>query len=736
MLIFILPIMAKNDIIHNSIVSEDFSINMFDNKQLEFTKINQIPPNTITINQPNSFYHENRFFFWISLLIFLIMLLLIFTLLFINNKHNKTEIELQKEKSKLEALLHFREEMINTVAVWINTLDKDRKIIIWNKAAENISGYTASEVRNSLIIWEKLYPDEDYRNQIFDKMKRTVYDKKNIVGFQTTITNKSGEKRIISWYSNSIFNNGNFEGIVTFGVDVTNEHNTKIELQKSEKKFKELNELLPEVVFEIDINGRLTYCNQVAFDVFGYTQEDFDTGKTVFEMLEPKDIPKAQMHIKKILETKQSEPTEYTALRSNGDTFPVLIHTVPRFQNGNLVGFRGIITDITEQKAAEEEKMKLTEQLHQSQKMDAIGQLAGGVAHDFNNMLGGIIGSAELIKMKVDSQEVDSYLNMIIKASKRAGYLTKQLLSFSRKGDKSSSNINLEEVINETVNLLSRTIDKSISISVEKNADDSNIIGDDSLLQNCFMNIGINASHAMPDGGELTFSTRNIVLDSNYCSASTFEIKQGKFIEITIRDTGFGMSEQVRQRIFEPFFTTKPQGEGTGLGLSAVYGIVQDHHGAINVYSQIGEGTAFNIYLPISTKKEIATEPVFDIKRGNGSILLIDDEEIIRIVGKAQLEELGYEVILAENGQDGLDKFIEFRDDLDLIILDMIMPVMGGRDCFKKIRDIDAQIPVLIASGFAKEEHIKEMRKKGLNGFLNKPFRIEELSEKLSSFLN
>jgi len=395
-----------------------------------------------------------------------------------------------------------------------------------------------------------------------------------------------------------------------------------------------------------------------------------------------------------------------------------------------------VVRDITERKAAEAKEQHLQEQLHQSQKMDAIGQLAGGIAHDFNNALAGIIGASELIRYADNlTAEQREFIELIINAADRAGDLTKKLLTFSRKGSKASSAVDCSKIVSDTVALLSHTINKNITVSMENHAIHSSVIGDNSLLQNAFMNMGINASHAMPNGGELTYTLENLELDEEYCEVSPFEIKPGEYLEISIRDTGTGMSPEIQSRIFEPFFTTKEAGKGTGLGMSAVYGTVQEHGGAITVYSEVGTGTVFHIYLPVTTetvKREIDEETV---AVGSGTILVIDDEELIRVTASAMLRSMGYQVILATNGQEGVDTFREAKEEVDLIILDMIMPVMGGREAFGKLREIRSDIPIVISSGFSKEEDLSELKKQGASGFLNKPFRKAELAEMVRATL-
>ncbi len=391
---------------------------------------------------------------------------------------------------------------------------------------------------------------------------------------------------------------------------------------------------------------------------------------------------------------------------------------------GNVIGFVLVFRDVSKD-------ILLREQLHQSQKMEAIGQLAGGVAHDFNNMLAGILGAVELLKDDCCEEDKNEYLDLILKTTERAGYLTRQLLAFSRKGTKVSSKIDIASVVLETVNLLKRTLDKSIKISFNNNSEISTIIGDNTLLQNALMNIGINASHAMPNGGSLTFLMNTISLDSDYCSESVFDIAPGKYIEISVRDTGLGMTPEVQKRIFEPFFTTKKQGKGTGLGLAATYGMVQEHSGEISVSSELNVGTVFKIYLPrVVTSEDIHNSDKSEPARsGVGTILVVEDEELLRITAGALLKSLGYTVIFAENGALGVEMFIENQNEIDLIITDMIMPVMGGRELVNNIRGMSTKVPIIISSGFSHDGDLKNMDDFGITGFLHKPYRKSTLSE-------
>jgi PAS domain S-box-containing protein len=381
------------------------------------------------------------------------------------------------------------------------------------------------------------------------------------------------------------------------------------------------------------------------------------------------------------------------------------------------------------------DRVIMEESLRQSQKLDAIGQLAGGVAHDFNNMLAGILGSTELLKMSLNDKEKSlEYLKMIIDSAKHAADLTKKLLLFSRKSSKDSVVFDLHMAIEGSIDLLQHSLDKKTRIHSSLQADSVTVRGDFVQLQSALLNLGINADHAMPQGGDLYFSSENIELSEDFCRSSAFEIQAGTFIKIDVRDTGTGIDQYDMERIFEPFFTTKRLGDGTGLGLSVVYGAIQQHSGAVSVESELEKGTVFTMFLPVCT--EILENQVSEIKaiRGKGCILVIDDEPIIRNISKATLENLGYSVLIAKDGLQGIDVYKQNQEEIDLVLMDMIMPRMNGKECFKNLKAYDPDIKVIIASGYANVE-AEELNTMGFAGFLSKPYDRATLSEMLAKVL-
>jgi PAS domain S-box-containing protein len=546
------------------------------------------------------------------------------------------------------------------------------------------------------------------------------------VGSFSTEWETEREVRTLRLSLNPVMRDGHVFAVAAFARDITEDKRLKSALQVSEARYRHIVENAPLGIFRRRGGCEFDYVNSEMLKQFECTSvkqfnrdyaEAHGAGGNpeMFESL-----------VETLRHSGQTQGHELEIRLKNGK---VKWLSLAAYYEKDEECINGFSLDVTEKK-------RLSEMLHQSQKLEAVGQLAGGVAHDFNNSLSAIIGAAELLREdNVSADDRIDYLNLILSAAERAGVLTKKLLAFSRKGGKSTALVNVVDVVKDAVAILRRTLDKRVEIQIDNQAPRAIVVGDDALLQNVLINIGINAGHAMPDGGTLTVHLAVTLLDEDYCLHSPFAIQPGNYLQIDIRDTGCGMSPEVQQRIFEPFFTTKGQGHGTGLGLAAVYGTIQDHHGAITVYSELGGGTVFHVYLPLAPYDTVPPSTEVPVEFGSGTLLVIDDEDLIRITAKALLEGLGYTVLVAENGRAGVDLLSERRGEIKLIILDMIMPVMGGREALKKIREIDATVPVLVCSGFSKEGDLSAMRDLGPFGFLHKPFRRVELSRVVAEAL-
>lgn len=384
------------------------------------------------------------------------------------------------------------------------------------------------------------------------------------------------------------------------------------------------------------------------------------------------------------------------------------------------------------------EERQLNNRLMENQKMESIGRLAGGVAHDFNNLLSGIVGYAELLNLSMNETDTSrTYLKGIFEASERARELVQQLLTFSRRQPREIKPVNIHTVIGHVTSLLQHTLDRRITISRHCRAGMFTVMGDRSQIQNALLNLGINARDAMPSGGSLTITTRNVQKNQQDCDRLPYTIKPGNYIEIHVADSGVGMDGETLAHIFEPFFTTKGQSGGTGLGLAAVYGTIKDHGGYIHVSSKPGKGTEFNMGIPVleTCEQEEEMAPATADLRGRGCILIVDDEPLVVNTMDAILRSLGYETLFAVNGREALTVYARHRDKVNLVILDMIMPELNGEQTYKELIKIDPDVKVIISSGYLQEHNITDLMELGILGVLQKPFRKTELARQVSSIL-
>jgi two-component system cell cycle sensor histidine kinase/response regulator CckA len=437
--------------------------------------------------------------------------------------------------------------------------------------------------------------------------------------------------------------------------------------------------------------------------------------------------------------------SEYSGMGQNrtchGKTIDILVKkVVVAGYEHDLSQVLTTIVDLTEIKQAQMEKENLEKQLRQAQKMEAVGTLAGGIAHDFNNILSTIMGYADLSFLKGEmSDKHTECMEQILQATERARDLVKQLLTFSRRSETELKPVDINELVVRSVSMLEHTLPKMVNIQMKLAGGLALVIGDATQLEQVVMNLANNASDAMPEGGELCFSTENLDLGPSFIDRQ-LDMKPGKYVLLKVRDTGFGMDQETQEQIFDPFFTTKGIGKGTGLGLSTVYGIVKEHQGFISCQSEQGQGTAFKIYLPAldgecQLPQKDATK-VEKITGGEETILLVDDEPAISLLGSEVLGSAGYEVITASSGEEALELIKRPGHKVNLIILDLGMPGMGGHKCLAEILAFDPESKVLIASGYSAEGKVGDTINLGARGFLAKPFRQEALLHTIRKVLD
>jgi nitrogen-specific signal transduction histidine kinase/CheY-like chemotaxis protein len=389
------------------------------------------------------------------------------------------------------------------------------------------------------------------------------------------------------------------------------------------------------------------------------------------------------------------------------------------------------LRDISEQREVEK-------QLRHAQKMEAIGTLAGGIAHDFNNLLQAIQGYAELLLLDRAKDDKDyAELREIAGAAGRGGDLTGRLLTFGRKVESKRRPLDINRQLTQIRKLLVRTIPKMINIELRLDEKLDTVNADPTQIEQALMNLAVNAKDAMSEGGSLVIETKNSALDEDFCRIHS-GIEPGDYVLISVSDTGCGMDKDTLEHIFEPFYSTKELGGGTGLGLAMVYGIVKSHDGHIACHSEPGEGTTFGIHLPaIESFEETAEVEVTDIpRRGTESILVVDDDESIARFGRRILEKHGYTVHSAVDGESALELYRKEGQQIDLIVLDLIMPGMGGRKCLEQLLEMNPDVKVIIASGLSDTAPVNEVQKAGARSFVGKPFEIRQMLEVVREVLD
>lgn len=497
-------------------------------------------------------------------------------------------------------------------------------------------------------------------------------------------------------------------------------------LFESEEKYRNLVEASPNVILIIQ-NARIVFSNNSIKKLFGLTQNDvLDHLIDEIEFLSERDRTKLISELDRI---SPNDPTVYNfdfiGTDINGKEYNVEL-SVHRIQHNNNDAFQIIIRDITHRKQFENELLQL-------QKMESIGTLASGVAHDFNNILGVIMPNAEMIKKNsIPSGEIYRDAEQIESASLKASELTSKLLSFSRKEELKNEVIHPNQIIENILKLVTRVIGKNIDIETKLGDKIKNIDVDVNQIEQVILNIVLNAQDAMPNGGKLFIKTdmiKNVPLDLNKPSSKTGQ----DIVRIQITDNGKGMESDIQKRIFEPFFTTKKPGHGTGLGLSTVYGILNNHNGTIFVKSKLGQGTTFTILLPCTDEKIVVKEEtVITFKKGKGLILIIEDEEMMLETCKNLCEHIGFDVLTSHNGEEGIRYFKENKDKITLIILDMEMPGINGLETYIELKKLDKNVKVIISSGFSIEGNVKKALDEGAKTFLKKPYRLKELSKSIN----
>jgi PAS domain S-box-containing protein len=654
--------------------------------------------------------------------------------------------DITESKRTLEELAHkekrFRDIAENALE-WIWEVDREGKYTYASAAVEKILGYTPEEVLEKHF-YDFFHPEEreESKKVAFDVVAR----KEAFRQFENRNVNKNGELVWLSTIGVPILDDqGSLLGYRGADTDISERKRAEEVLRESEARYRLLADNATDVIWVMSLNLAPIYLSPSIERLQGFSVEEA-LARSIDELLSADSVALATKTLAEEFLIEAGEHKDLSRSRRlelelkcrDGSTVwaEVSVRFV-RDECGKAISLLGISRDISERRRAEEEKAALEEQLRHAQKMEAIGTLASGIAHDFNNLLTGILGHAELLKLETrPGDDVFKAADVIERAAERASALTRQLLGFAQKGKQRSIPVDMDRVIGDVIALLSHSVDRRIDISHRCNADPPVVMGDPSQLHQVIMNLAINATDAMSEGGEIVIDTTTVELDEQHCRVFP-EVPPGRYSVISVADSGIGISEDVRDHVFEPFFTTKERSEGTGMGLAMVYGIVKNHAGVIRVHSEVGVGTRFEVYLPVaeggpaSREESPAKVPV----RGKERILFVDDEEVVRKATARMLASLGYTVTCATNGEEGVAYYSEHMEEIDLVILDITMPGMDGGDCFRALKKIAPDVKAVLTSGHALDGTAQRLMEEGMLGFVQKPYLSRELSEAVSTAL-
>ena len=626
--------------------------------------------------------------------------------------------------------------VFETSPLAIVVLDRDGRIYLANAQAEK----TLRLRRRDITRREYDAPEwtiTDFQGRPFpaDQLPfaRVKRERAPVQGVRHAITSPDGTRVFLNINAAPLFDpQGELDGMVASLEDITGRVAADLALAESEAMLRSVFRAAP-VGIGVVKSRVLTWTNHRLQQMVGYSEQEL-LGRSA-RMLYPSEEDFEYVGAEKYRQISISGTgsVETRWLRKDGRIIDVLLSSTPIDLAHLERGVTFSALDITERKLMEE-------RLRHSEKMEAVGQLAGGVAHDFNNQLAGIMGYADLLREELGgNQALGGLIEGILTSVRRSAALTAQLLAFARKGKYLTVTVDVHRLVFEVVALLKHSISKSIRIRQMLAANPSTTRGDPSQLQNAVLNLALNARDAMPDGGELSIETANVVVTDEPIADLVFPMAPGTYVRIDVTDTGCGIEPSLLGRVFEPFFTTKPEGKGTGMGLAAVYGSLRNHHGGIAVRSQRGRGTTFSLYVPSCPDDATALVPTLPEDQAamlaGRHILFVDDEHPLRKLVVGMLAPMGCRISVCADGQQAIELYRRSQGDIDVVVLDLVMPKMDGKTAYRALKQLDPAVKVLLLSGFSIDGDAQQLLKEGARGFLQKPFQKNELVAQLAGVL-
>jgi len=640
------------------------------------------------------------------------------------------------ERTRLEAEREQYFKFFQTSADLMCFSDPKGAFIKTNPAFMETLGYTEAELTSRPFI-DFVHPED--RQTTLDEMTSQM-QKGFTINFENRYVCKDGSLRWLAW--RAIYNRN--EGI-TYATarDITYRKQAEEELKRLTHKIGLILNSAGEGIYGVDLEGKVTFINPAAARILGYEVVEL-LGKeshATWHHHTPDEtvLPVEACTLNEVLIAGTPGAAENAVFwKKDGTRIPIEYSSTPMFEDHKLVGAVVIFKDITSRLFEEQEKNKLSNQLRHAQKLEGIGQLAGGIAHDFNNVLNAVVGYAGLLQMQMDAADpLRKFVDEIASAGMRGAALTQQILAFSRKQVLDMKPANLNEIIKGLEKMLHRLVREDISIEINLFSNDLIVLADASQIDQILINLATNARDAMPSGGSLRIATEFFVMDENYVAMHGYG-NAGDYALLTVSDTGCGMDADTVSHIFEPFFTTKEVGKGTGLGLAVVHGLVKQHNGFISVYSEVGNGTVFKIFLPLTEyeEEEKDEKPVGGIVGGTETILIAEDDAPLRRLSSVILRNAGYTVIEAVDGEDALRKFADNREKIGLVILDGIMPKKNGKEVYAEITRTWPGVKAIFMSGYAEEIFTRGgIPDKGVV-FISKPVKPDDMLRKVREVLD